>query len=197
VSEEFRHTVDPAVFRHLLGPTVPTLLTTLYPGGLAELPRKAGRSPSTSVVMNVAPASWVQKVSYSPPMVMVSLKPEGDTLRNLLEVSKWFGLNVPMLDYCQDTVLCGQKLPYKDTELYIDGVRFEPWKHAVHPVMLLDKACQWAVCAAQKVERVGDHVVVFAAVLDAFALEGWEKVPLYVNRTEFAHVGERFEVEGY
>lgn len=186
-------------FRRFVGPTVPVLLTTLC-GNESTYPFLHGDAVLMEELwmhVNAAPVSWVQKVSYKPRLVSVSLKPGMDTLRNMRTVSSWFGMSVPMAGWEQDVVVCGKKIPYGISELGDDRVRFVPKFMAGFPVVTLRPSVQVAACYAQQFLEFGDHVLVIAEVrgIEDCAIDC--APAMYMDGKTFVSMGEEIEVEGY
>jgi len=115
--------------------------------------------------LNVAPASWVTLVSYSPPMITVSLKPDKDTALNVL-AKGWFTISRVPFSLAQKLHLCAKPLPRGENEAdfadlpirwaEIDG---KPWPRPVQSIA-------WAGCMMSKrgTMVVGDHLLVVADI---------------------------------
>jgi flavin reductase (DIM6/NTAB) family NADH-FMN oxidoreductase RutF len=192
-------------FKWFLGPTVPTLITTLFPHD------ESRDGPIASTVLgedsfleqlrrrvNVGPCSWIQKVSYEPQLIVLAQKPDNDTLRNLRE-GGWFGVNVPPNTHAQDALLCGQRPPFGKSELELPGVRFEVEVDRSMRVALLRPRVQHAVCEMIEEKQVGDHVLVIARVHEVW-IDGDFRLDtlLYWNKREFQEIGGMpFMVHGY
>ncbi len=183
-------------FKLFLGPTVPTLLVTVNEGQEID----HGEPPAdVSRKLNAAPSSWVQKVSYDPPLVVLAQKPGNDTLRNLRRDPR-FTMNVLSGEKMQRLLLCGQRPPYGESELLLPGVDLDPvvTHSTLGPVAVIDGAVQWAVCRALEFRPTGDHVLVIAEVERVFVDEvRLHRTGLYWNKKTFAWIGNKFEEEGY
>lgn len=155
--------------------------------------------------VNVAPGTWLQKVSYDPPVLMLSRKLGSDT-DVLLSRRQPFVVSLPPRGYEQDTLLCSQRVPYGVSELTLPGVRFKvatrflPTPESEH-VVLLEPMLMHAVCSPNgPIVTVGDHRVFFAEVTEL--LLGTERMHphntvLHYKTKMFADVGPMRPCRGW
>lgn len=175
--------VDSTIFKHFMGPLVPALLTTRSENG----------------AINVAPSAWITKVSIEPPLVAVAQRHGSDTLRNM-EREPLFGMSVMPTERSHEVVLCGQKVPYGDCELFLPGVQLKPIRMPNEwGVVLIRDALQVAVGEVRQILDVGgDHKLVIAELkMVNVDMDRLGDVMLHWCRRKCAVVGQIYEVSGY
>jgi flavin reductase (DIM6/NTAB) family NADH-FMN oxidoreductase RutF len=141
--------------------------------------------------VNVGPGTWIQKVSYNPPIVMVSRKLGSDTDR-LLSRRLPFVLSMPPLGYEEDVLQCSRPLPYGESELALPQVGFEIGCREGDRVFL-EPMISHAVCTVvDPIVTIGDHRVFFAEVTEL--RDGTE--PRHPSNTMLHHKAKVFAAVG-
>jgi flavin reductase (DIM6/NTAB) family NADH-FMN oxidoreductase RutF len=142
--------------------------------------------------VNAAPGTWLQKVSYDPPTVMVARKIGSDTDRLLgRDPHPRFVLSLPIRGYEEDVLQCARPLPYGISELSLGHVRFVASREA--DLVFLEPMLAHAVCTViDPIVTIGDHRVFFAVVSELRS--GQERlhphnVLLHQSAKVFADVG--------
>lgn len=113
---------------------------------------------------NAAPVSFTTPVSFSPPIVMISLAPVRHSYRNILE-TKEFVINILSRE-CLDQVLrCA--VPYQEgvNKLQQAGLKWYSSKIVNPPRVKEAKA--WIECKLLEERKFGDHMVILGEVLAA------------------------------
>jgi len=139
---------------------------------------------------NASPKVWWMPTSYEPPLVLLSLKPESDTARNIAETAL-FVLHIPsggdLLDTTKKVLDTAKPLPHGDNELDDVGIEWEWLEHdkLERPLPYVSQ-WPWFCCWVTTMHETGDHVLVTAQVglaggfspaeYDGRRIESFEKV---------------------
>ncbi len=113
-------------------------------------------------VPNLAPKSWVQMVSFEPPMLMFSGQVEGRTEANI-QATGGFGVNLVHGALCERAFGCVQ---WKGVERIARcGFALEPATAIAAPLVAECRA--WLECELRETKRVGGALVVFGEIVAA------------------------------
>ena len=132
-------------------------------------------------VGNAMAASWVTPVSFSPPLVAVSIAPERFT-HELIEKSGVFALNVPDEDLLWCVHYTGTVSGRDEDKLETlrrRGVRVSEGRKVKVPVILDSLAV--LECEVQKKVSAGDHTLFVGLVVESYAREDCFMKGLYVE----------------
>ena len=94
-------------------------------------------------VVNAAPVTWFTPVSYEPPLMLIALKREKDSKKNIEEMGEFVLQTVPF-DCIQKVHNLARGLPRNESEVEYEGLEVVKSKH-VH-VPRLKIALQWFEC---------------------------------------------------
>lgn len=142
--------VEPSKAYRLLSPRIVVLLTTTN--------SKHG--------MNVIPVDFIVPVSYSPPIIMVSLQPSGHTYRNVKD-SREFVVNVMDKKYSDEVMKCAAR--YQDGVNKIQQVGLHHFSSQLVRPPKIKEAGAWLECRFVDERVFKDHIAVFAEVVAAEA----------------------------
>ena len=137
------------VFKENPFPTVVAVITTKY-----------------GTTVNAAPVTWFTPCSYDPPLIMVALKSDSDTLANMLPKKEFVIQTMP--SDCSDVVhILAKKLPRNKSELELTDGKLRPALNSVKvKVPRLANALQWYECRLWAVSTlVESHTYVYGQVL--------------------------------
>lgn len=150
--------------------------------------------------VNVSPGTWIQKVSYDPPVLMLSRKLGSDAdLLLARQTRKEFVVSLPPAGYEEDVLLCSQRIPYGQSELDLPGVRFRVAER-IDDLVFLEPMVSHAVCRLIDMAGVttSSHRVYFAEVLDVRLIDrAPESVMLHYKTKTFARVGPLVPCRGW
>lgn len=116
---------------------------------------------------NASPKVWWMPTSYEPPLVLLSLKPETDTAKNIEETGL-FCLQIPDCeDFVSTTAVLHTAKPLPRGENELDDVGFH-WEWLRHeklerPLPYIH-SWPWFVCWASWTQVTGDHILVCGQV---------------------------------
>ncbi len=111
---------------------------------------------------NIAPKSWVQMVSFDPPMLMFSGQPEGNTEANILATGS-FGLSLVHGAMAEAAFGC---VRWKGAErVACCGLELEPASTIDAPLVADCKA--WIECELRDHHRVGGALVIYGEIVAA------------------------------
>lgn len=175
------------VWRSTQIPLVTSLVTTVD---------KHGRA-------NASPKSWWTPVSYQPPMLVLSVKPESDTAWNLLDTGE-FVLHVPQQHFAEKVLHTAKRLPYGECELDDVGLPWE-WIDGEDGLKLpCVVTMPWLRCTGQLLRKAApfddaDHDLWLGTVVDYDPQDAtWTKsVLLHRGRNTFVEVGDEYTVTPY
>jgi flavin reductase (DIM6/NTAB) family NADH-FMN oxidoreductase RutF len=168
-----------SVWKQARPPLIVSLTTTLNDDG----------SP------NASPRTWWTPVSYEPPIVVLSVKPQSDTYRNITE-RKRFALQLPPTKYGEQILHTAKPLPYGENELDDVGL---PWEHLSPDGFVVVCGVPYFLCSVQSSQMVGDHALFFALVIGHgnFNGEGVRDVLVHRSRNVFVDLGGEREERPY
>lgn len=113
---------------------------------------------------NVAPVSFCSPVSFSPPIVMVSLTPEIRTHKNIQE-TKEFVINILSKRYIDQVLKCAARYPEGINKLEVVGLK--KFSSVLVKPPRVKEAFAWLECRLIDEKRLGDHFAIFGEVLVA------------------------------
>jgi len=154
----------------LLHPSRPILCTTLNEDGSNH----------------VAPFSWINPVSYKPPMISLALLSSPNKQHSLVNIerTKEFIINLPDLDLAEQLVLASYETWKGENKFERSGFTAIPPKK-VNPVAI--KECRAHLeCKAFRIETVGDHALILADVVAAYHDEDAYTENLMINLKNFS-----------
>ncbi len=171
------------LFKTFLAPEVTSLVITRH-------------GPSGAI--NVSPTDWVHKVAYKPPTLAVCKKHQTDTRSNLSKVGSLFVVAVPDADYAQDVLLCSKPVPPDQSELKIDGVRFEVQEETGDVVFLANMVWQ-AVCEVHRWIDFESHRMFLCEVheLRCDPDRAGKRELMHVSFKTFCRPGPTFDEKGW
>jgi flavin reductase (DIM6/NTAB) family NADH-FMN oxidoreductase RutF len=140
--------VEPEKAYQLLSPRLVLLITTLNSKG----------------AINAAPVSFASPISFSPAIVMISLRPIRHTYRNILE-TKEFVLNILGKEYLDQVLRCAARYQEGVNKLQQAGLKWYSSKIVNPPRVKEAKA--WIECKFLEERKFGDHMAVLGEVLTA------------------------------
>ncbi|MFH8086762.1 MAG: flavin reductase family protein [Candidatus Aenigmatarchaeota archaeon] len=114
--------------------------------------------------VNAAPISFCSPVSFSPPIVMISLTPEIRTHKNIQE-TKEFVINILPKQYVDQVLRCAARYPEGVNKLEVVGLR--KFSSILVKPPRVKEAFAWLECKLIEEKKVGDHFAIFGEVLVA------------------------------
>ena len=132
------------MFKEWFCPTIVFVVTTMYKG-----------------VTNGAPITWVTPVSYDPLSLMISVKQESDTAKNILDNGKFMLQTVPPYVF-QEVHNMAAPYPRTISEPVDQGL--EIVKENVLSVPRLSIAVDFFECFTDRIMETGDHYQIFADI---------------------------------
>lgn len=119
-------------------PTLVAVVTTMYRG-----------------VTNAAPITWFSPISYEPPLIIIAVKKESDTAKNIVDNGKFVLQTVPHF-LAQKIHNMAKSYPRNISEAEEQGL--ELVKETVLSVPHLEQANDWFECQCKSVHIMGnDH----------------------------------------
>lgn len=176
------------VWKQLLPPLVVSLVATFDDEGR----------------VNASPKTWWSPTSYTPPQLILAVKPESDTHANIELTGRWV-LHLPpgnRHDVATKVLHTAKKLPRGENELDDVGLS---WSWQEHPDMegwmwpVVDHMPFIACMATSKIEG-GDHTVYEGQVVMAGVENdelGIETVLLHRGQNVFVDIGQEWKAERY
>lgn len=113
---------------------------------------------------NAAPVSFCSPISFSPPIVMISLTPEIRTHKNIQE-TKEFVINILSKQYVDQVLKCAARYPEGINKLEVVGLR--KFSSVLVKPPRVKEAFAWLECRLIDEKRLGDHFAIFGEVLAA------------------------------
>lgn len=110
--------------------------------------------------IDCAPYSWVTQVSYVPFLVVVAIKPENRTLRNILQ-TKRFSVCRPVYDDVEKVLWCAKKYPADIDKLVELGIEV---KVVNDNWVVLERSVGFMCCEYYMDMGFGDHRLVCGEV---------------------------------
>lgn len=133
------------IFQYGPFPTLVYVVTTMYRG-----------------VTNAAPITWVSPISYEPPLIMISVKKESDTVRNIMNNGKFVVQTVPY-HMAQKIHNMAKSYPRDISEL--SEQKLATVKESILSVPRLVLATDWYECVSKTIHMYGnDHCQVIGKV---------------------------------
>lgn len=180
-------TTPPNLWKDMRPPLVTSLVTTVGEDGS----------------VNASPKSWWTPISYQPPALVLSVRPDSDTARNIRETGV-FVLHLPPQEIAKEVLHTAKRLPYGENELIDQKLDFSMIEHdrLPRPIPVITDI-PWMLCFALSVVNAGDwsdHDVYTAQVVMAGGFnpeEGVEDVLIHRTRNEFMRLCESVMVEPY
>ncbi|MCS7106172.1 MAG: flavin reductase family protein [Candidatus Aenigmarchaeota archaeon] len=114
--------------------------------------------------VNAAPISFCSPVSFSPPIVMISLTPEIRTHKNIKE-TKEFVINILPKQYIDQVLRCAARYPEGVNKLEVVGLK--KFSSVLVKPPRVKEAFAWLECRLIEEKRLGDHFAIFGEVLTA------------------------------
>ncbi len=137
------------VFKQGPIPTLVAVVTTMHNG-----------------IVNSAPVTWFTPCSYTPAMIMVALKKDNDTIKNIEDTEEFVIQTVEETCF-QDVHNMAKTLPRTESELDQDNVNVATVDSKKVKVPRLNIAVQWYECKLVTIREIGDtHKQVFAEVVN-------------------------------
>lgn len=135
------------MFKDKLLPTLVSVVTTMYEG-----------------VVNAAPITWFSPCSYDPPLIMLAVKYESDTFKNIVKEREFVLQTFPMYD-AQEVHNLAKKLPQNESE--IDESDFTLTKSEKVQVPRITECKEWYECEAVQTGRTDSktHFIIIGKVL--------------------------------
>ncbi len=160
------------IFKEGPFPALVGVITTLYEG-----------------TINAAPFTWFTPCSYDPPLLMVALKEETDTLKNIL-LNKEFVLQTMPDHYCNEVHQCAKKLPRNVSELDHVDLGYKA-SSVVSPPRLFG-AAQWYECVfvPPVVSMAKSHKCIFGEVVASGSYKNMGRIDVLM------HLGENKYARG-
>jgi flavin reductase (DIM6/NTAB) family NADH-FMN oxidoreductase RutF len=147
-------TLAPELFHYLLHP---------YPTFLVTCMGQAGQP-------NVLSIAWLIPASVEPPRVVMSIRPSRHSYA-LLEASKEFVVNVPSCALASEVLRCGRRSGRTEDKFVATGLTPRPARHVRAPI--IEECLAYLECRMVDDLEAGDHRLVIAEVLDAYARRGF------------------------
>jgi flavin reductase (DIM6/NTAB) family NADH-FMN oxidoreductase RutF len=138
--------IEPSQVHRLLAPRLTVLVTTV----------------DGEKRINAAPISFVSPISFSPPIVMISLAPTRHTYQNIIETRE-FVINILNKEWLDRLLRCAARFPRGVNELEQSGLRWHSSKLVAPP--RVREASVWIECKYLAETKMGDHLAVFGQVL--------------------------------
>ncbi|MEZ4704472.1 MAG: flavin reductase family protein [Bdellovibrionota bacterium] len=112
-------------------------------------------------------ASWVQQVSFEPPMLVVAVNHQR-SVRDHIHTDSYFGLNIIGQQHSE---LMKAPFQIKDLQAPFGELQIH---HSSNGVVKIAKASAFLECKVQSIVSTGDHDLVIAEVTDGEVLQGDE-----------------------
>lgn len=144
--------IEPSKAYRLLSPRIIVLLTTTN--------SKHG--------INVIPVDFIIPVSYSPPIIMVSLQPSGHTYRNVKDSGE-FVINLMDRRNEGEVMKCAAR--YQDGVDKIQQVGLHHFSSQMVRPPRVKEARAWLECRLVEEKIFKDHIAIFAEVVAAEVLD--------------------------
>jgi flavin reductase (DIM6/NTAB) family NADH-FMN oxidoreductase RutF len=138
---------------------------------------------------NVMTVGWVTPVSFSPPILMVSIAPERFTHDLLVEAGE-FGVSVLAHDQKKLSTIAGTQSGKKIDKF--DRTEFATIASELISAPLIEGARAWYECKLVAQQTIGDHTAFFGEVLRSDADES--KSPLILFNRKYYSLGEEIGV---
>ncbi len=140
--------MDAHVFKQGPFPSLVGVVTTLY-----------------GDTVNVAPVTWWTPCSYEPPLIMMAIKKDNDTFKNIL-FTKEFVIQTVKQGLHNDVHQCAKSLPRDVSELTICKTMICTESNALKTPRI-EQARDWYECVLWDVRyMVESHAYVFGKVVD-------------------------------
>ncbi|MEM5843975.1 MAG: flavin reductase family protein [Candidatus Aenigmatarchaeota archaeon] len=114
--------------------------------------------------VNAAPISFCSPISFSPPIVMISLTPEIRTHKNIQE-TKEFVINILSKQYADQVLRCAARYPEGVNKLEVVGLK--KFSSILVKPPRVKEAFAWLECKLIEEKKFGDHFAIFGEVLTA------------------------------
>lgn len=115
---------------------------------------------------NIITLAWSMPVSFSPPMVAVSIGFQRESYRMIMESGE-FVVNVPSSKLAKEVLLCGT-ISGRDFDKFTKaGLTAAPARKVRAPVIA--ECLAHLECKVEKAVEAGDHMVFIGRVLEAYA----------------------------
>lgn len=115
---------------------------------------------------DVVTVAWSMPVSYEPPLVAVSLRPQHYSSKMIEETGE-FVINVPSMDLVKETLLCG-RISGRNCDKFKE-FKFTPVKSKRVKAPIINECIAHLECKVVNKIVAGDHFLFVGEVLAAYA----------------------------
>jgi len=127
-------------------------------------------------------AAWVSRVSWDPPLVMISISPKRYTLE-LLKEYKEFAINIVPASLVKSALEVFGNLSGREVDKFeVSGVKVEKGRKIKTPVIL--DASVVIECTLENMVEAGDHYIVIGKAVEAYKIKN-EKPTIWYMRNAY------------
>ncbi len=146
-------------------------------------------------VCNGAPITWVTPVSYDPPSIMISVKKESDTARNIADSGRFVVQTVPA-SYYQEIHNMAAPYPRSISEPLDQGLELVKKDFLSIPSLAI--AIDVLHCSTDTITVTGDHFQIFGDVHHHEHVVEYTNKLMYLYGTIYCNCyGKLFEAKPY
>lgn len=132
-------------------------------------------------------AAWISRVSWNPPLVMVSISPKRYTFELLKECGE-FAINIVPEKLVKSALEVFGSLSGRDVDKFeVSGVKVKRGRKIKAPVIL--DASVIIECKLEKLVEAGDHYIVIGKAVDAYKAKD-EKPTIWYMRNAYTLGGK-------
>ncbi|MCS7385755.1 MAG: flavin reductase family protein [archaeon GB-1867-005] len=136
-------------------------------------------------------AAWVSRVSWDPPLVMVSISPKRFTWK-LINEYKEFAVNIVPKSLIKQAVDVFGSMSGREVDKFeVSGVKVEKGRKIKAPVIL--NASVVIECTVENIVEAGDHYIVIGRAVEAYKISD-EKPTIWHMRKPYS-LGEEIELK--
>jgi len=115
---------------------------------------------------NIITLAWAMPTSVNPPLVAVSIRPERHSYA-LIEETKEFVVNIPIMDILKETLFCGRRSGRDYDKFKETGLTPLPARKVKPPII---KECVAHLeCKLHSQFKTGDHTILVGEIVEAYA----------------------------
>ncbi len=138
--------------------------------------------------INVMTVAWIIPVSVKPPLLAMSIRPERYSHDLIMETGE-FVVNVPTFKLAQKVLFCGRRSGRRHEKF--NEASLSPQKARKVAAPIIEECIAYLECKLVKTVETGDHTLVIAQVVAAYALDSYfEEVYNMAKFSPCLHVGK-------